>query len=151
MDVLKTLKDQRKQVEASRAEAVKVFDHEIADIDAAIDAIVARRQGEARGDSESAPPLKPKGVTGTGQISIDDAIIEAVKNGVHTPMTILTFLKDHLGIETTVNSIRTRVSRLGADDRLARDERGWILPSKSSDDRPTDENSNSGSDEEAAV
>ena len=68
---------------------------------------------------------------------IDDAIVEAVRSGTRTPAKILAFLSSELGIETTINSGRTRVSRMKNNGRLAHDGQGWILPE--SDDEPAGE------------
>ena len=57
---------------------------------------------------------------------VNDAIVIAVGAGMKTPTRILAYLADHLGVHTTLNSVRSRVSPLGQEGRIAHDETGWI-------------------------
>lgn len=124
MDIIENLKQERKRLEQERAKACAEYDRAIAEIDAATDAIMKSRASKPA--KKSAPPSPRRAVW----FSIDDAILEAVANGVQTPAKILDYLSSRLGIDTTINSVRTRVSRLRADGRLARDDGGWVLPKK---------------------
>lgn len=113
MSVINSLQDRRSELQIE----IEVLGRELRHIEIALDAI-AKAEGQ------------DKGATSGQTMPIDDAVIEAVKNGVRSPAKILKFLEKHLGINTTINSVRTRVSRLKNDGRLARDERGWIMPSE---------------------
>ncbi len=59
-------------------------------------------------------------------MNINDAFIEAVENGRRKPITILEFIKTHLGIETTIASIRVRGSKLFGSGLVGRDADGYI-------------------------
>lgn len=127
MDFVEKLKHERKKIEVERAKACAKYDREIAEIDAAINAVLKNRV--------SAPPQPhATAIRSSGSpIRIDDAIVEAVSTGTNTPAKILDFLTEHLGIETTINSVRTRVSRLKNEGRLVRGERGWATPGDTND------------------
>ena len=122
MDPVEILKAERAKIVRERGEALARFDDRIAEFDAAVNAIEQRR-GKPSAPRE-ASAQEPK------KLNIDDAILEAIKNGVRAPSPILKFLANHLGVQTTINSVRTRVSRMSKQGRLAHDDRGWILPSE---------------------
>jgi hypothetical protein len=71
-----------------------------------------------RGGKRSAPGPIPQDVPPaarshqSGKMAIDDAILEAVKNEVRAPTPMIKFLEHQLAIHTTINSVRTRLSRL---------------------------------------
>lgn len=61
---------------------------------------------------------------------VNDAIVLAVEAGQKTPTQILAYLKAELGVETTLNSVRSRVSPLGQAGTIAHDSSGWIPAKK---------------------
>lgn len=62
------------------------------------------------------------------KVSLDDGIIKAVKAGQSTPVMILDYVTGKMSIQTTINSVRTRVSRLKREGKLLRGKEGWTLP-----------------------
>ena len=113
MWVINTLRNRRSDLQKE----IELLRRELRHIEIALDAIAKAEDQEKAAAPDRVMP-------------IDDAVIEAVKNGIRSPSTILKFLETNLHINTTINSVRTRVSRLKNDGRLARDERGWIMPSE---------------------
>jgi hypothetical protein len=57
---------------------------------------------------------------------VNDAIILAVEAGNKTPVQILRYLKEKLGVDTTLNSVRSRVSPLGQQGLIGHDSSGWV-------------------------
>ena len=123
MDTIEILESEREKAEKSRQLACAPFDNQIAEIDAAISAIKAKRNAAGSTQSESTTPPATRQI-----MSIDDGIVEAVRNDNRTPANIYIFLERQLGIKTTINSVRTRVSRLKSDGKIARGDDGWIMP-----------------------
>lgn len=76
--------------------------------------------------TKAAKPNKsrPEGAPRT----IDDAITIAVGNGARTPARILAYLKRELEVDTTINSVRTRVSKLKKEGKLVSTPLGWMIP-----------------------
>jgi hypothetical protein len=110
MEILKSRKvDLQRQVDA--------LDREIKDVDVAIAAILKANDG--REQAASSPQAKHS-------MPVDDAIIRAVGAGMKTPTDILSYLERELGINTTINSIRTRVSRLKKNKKIGHDATGWL-------------------------
>ncbi|WP_370301653.1 hypothetical protein [Pseudooceanicola sp.] len=142
MDILETLKLERERVMTERERVTHPFDVQIAEIDAAIKAVVTARDPLA--DIATSPEKIAESLQEVqrkrDQMPIDDAIIEAVKNGVRSPAKILRFLSTQLGVDTTINSVRTRLSRLKKEGKIAHDNRGWIMPSEVSEGLPLDGN-----------
>lgn len=62
------------------------------------------------------------------KVTLDDAIIKAVGSGQSTPVMILDHVTKKMAVDTTINSIRTRVSRLKREGKLLRGKEGWSLP-----------------------
>lgn len=122
VDIIEQLVKERRKLEAERAKACAGYDRALAEIDAAMKAI--KKSRGASSGRKAAKASKGK----TSSIPIDEAVIEAVKNGARTPAQIHEFMENTLGVNTTINSVRTRVSRLGRDARLTRDSSGWTLP-----------------------
>lgn len=60
------------------------------------------------------------------KMPVNDAIVLAVEAGKKTPVNILAYLKDELDVHTTLNSVRSRVSPLKKEGRIAHDGDGWI-------------------------
>lgn len=77
-------------------------------------------------------PAPPPAHTSVPQhpMKVNDAIVKAVEAGQKTPTQILAYLKDKLGVNTTLNSVRSRVSPLGQAGLIGHDGTGWI-PAKS--------------------
>lgn len=109
--ILQLLKDRR--IEAQRE--IDRLRAEVRDIDTAITAI------QSSGGISKTP---------SGKSSIDDAVVEAVKMGMKTPTSIHKYLHNELNVETSLQSVRVRASRLGQEGRLGRDKDGWALPEK---------------------
>lgn len=57
---------------------------------------------------------------------VNDAIVLAVAAGKKTPTQILAYLKGELGVDTTLNSVRSRVSPLGQAGVIGHDDSGWV-------------------------
>ena len=111
MDILKTLQAEEAENDAQIA-ALKV---EGAKIRAAISAIL---------NYENFPAQKAH----PANMGINEAVIEAIKSGHRTPLPIHDFIKTHLGMKTTINSVRVRVSKLGTQKRIIRTAAGWEVP-----------------------
>ncbi|PWE31160.1 hypothetical protein DDZ14_14155 [Maritimibacter sp. 55A14] len=134
-DPITLLKDERDKIIKKRNEACAPFDAQIAEYDAAIAAIEGVRGDRGRSGVQSTV------LSGSGpKMARDEAVIEAIKNGKRQPVAILDFIIRHLGIETTINSVRTRLSRLKNEGRIAHDSRGWIMPHEISEGLPLNEN-----------
>ncbi|MDP2061764.1 MAG: hypothetical protein Q8J98_01490 [Phaeovulum sp.] len=125
------LKDARTKLVIEREKLCSALDAKIADLDIAISALEDRFGRSKVPDSiDAIAPISP----------IDVAIIEAVRSGMHTPAKIHAYIARHLSIDTTVNSVRTRVSRLKSSGKIARDDRGWIMPNEVYEGLPLNEN-----------
>ena len=61
---------------------------------------------------------------------VNEAIVKAVEAGRKTPVNILQYLQDDLGIQTTINSVRSRVSPLKQEGKIAHDGEGWVPSQK---------------------
>lgn len=131
-NTLELLEAQKEELEKERAR----LDADINDIDAAIKAIRSRRGGAPSKSStaprKTTPPKKTtkRSKTAGQKVSLDDAIVAAVGKAHTTPVMILDYVTDKLGVETTINSVRTRVSRLKREGLLARTKNGWSLPER---------------------
>ncbi len=94
---------------------------ELGDVAAAVAAIEARHN----------PPPKPGAAKeARAALSINDGIVEAVRNGRGAPTPILHFLKRELGIDTTRNSVSTRLGKLREAGLLAHNGSEWIIAPK---------------------
>lgn len=109
MTVEELLRNKRQELEAERER----IHRELEQVEAALEAIAPITVSPAASD-------RP----GSG-LSIDEAIVRAVGAGCRTPLTILAYLGNELLISTTVNSIRTRVSKLYQEGRIAKGNNGW--------------------------
>lgn len=135
MDILKNLQglyDQRV------AELVK-GDKSANELLLAIDAIRASRTepGKISVAAQSPARVNPRI---QHKMPVDDAVLQAIKSGVRSPIAMLKFLDDQLGVKTTISSIRTRLSRMKKVGRIAHDGRGWIMPSEVSEGLPLNGN-----------
>lgn len=112
---------QRKRKELMESAAVIAAD--IRDVEKALAAIgepildELPSAGQAAGAdaTRSAHPMK-----------VNDAVVMAVNAGRKSPTTILDYLHTELGVHTTINSVRSRVSPLKAEGRIAHDGEGWV-------------------------
>lgn len=57
---------------------------------------------------------------------VNDAIVKAVEAGRKTPVDILNYLQNELGVQTTLNSVRSRVSPLKQEGKIGHDGTGWV-------------------------
>ena len=139
MDILNILREQEREVNdgITRLEAeIESLAARKAEVQAAISAVLKMRTAADLPTQSVATPRQ----TEANRMPIDDAIIEAVKNDARAPAAILSFMQKHLGVQTTINSVRTRVSRLRANGRLTHDQRGWVLPEQIHEGLPLNEN-----------
>ncbi len=103
-------------------EQERILKNEISELQAELKKVrVALNAIEGRAQTVSAAPR-------SGPPTVNDAILEAIKNGRGTPTTILDFIQQELGLETTKNSVSTRLSRMKADGQIDHDSDGeWII------------------------
>jgi hypothetical protein len=121
IEVLRELKRKKRQT----------FEQEMEDIDMLI---AAQEKREASRNSGS-DVLVLNNDLATGRIEnvmpISDAIVHAINNGVGTPQLIHSYLSEKMSINTTTNSVNTRLSKLKAAGKISHNGRRW-LPAKSS-------------------
>jgi len=91
---------------------------ERAEIDAALRAV---REVSTVPVGSSPPKAKMK---------LNDAVVEAVNRGCKKPKDIFDFIKNQLGTETTINSVRVRVSKLLSEGLIGRDAEGYAPAKK---------------------
>jgi hypothetical protein len=126
-DIIETLRAKKAEIK----ESIRLLQIEDREIDTAISAIEDGRSkivsavGTIRGTGT---------VTGVSAVSsnmgINEGIVEAVKNGADSPAKIFHFLKPHLGIETTKNSVNTRLGKLRDNGRIAYRDGRWVPATK---------------------
>ena len=68
----------------------------------------------------------------SNHLPISDVIVLAVNSGVGTPRRILEYLKKNHNIETTSNSVNTRLSKLKAAHKISHDGKRWVAAPKNS-------------------
>jgi len=116
MHVREILSKRHDELKAS----ISAVEAEIKDIEAAL---------KAMGPAAS-PSVEGSNTANRFQIRhsmpVNDAIILAIEAGRKTPVSILDYLKEELEINTTINSVRSRVSPLKADGKIAHDGHGWV-------------------------
>jgi hypothetical protein len=116
MHVREILTQRREELKAS----IAAVESELHDIDLALVAM-----GASKPESIKAPSL-----TNRFQIRhsmpVNDAVILAVEAGCKTPVTILDYLQSRLDIQTTLNSVRSRVSPLKQEGKIGHDGTGWV-------------------------
>lgn len=66
-------------------------------------------------------------------MKVGDAIVQAVNAGHSAPKAILEYLQLELSVFTTLNSVRSRLSPLKAEGRIAHDGDGWVPVSRQLD------------------
>ena len=117
MNIVEILETRRTELEAQKA----VIDKELDDVLIALDAIAAKQKGAQK-------TLVPKPSPPQHSMPIDEAIIIAVRNGNRTPAAVLGYLQRELHLQTTINSVRTRLSRLKRERKIVSTPFGWSLP-----------------------
>lgn len=146
-DPIAILRAEREKIVEARAQACIVFDARINEYDAAIAAIErVRDHCGPSGLKVEATVIRRDAPAG---MTRDAAIIEAIKNGKRQPAAILDFMSRHLGVETTINSVRTRLSRMKSSGEIQHDKRGWIMPHEVSEGPPLNENEGDAAPSEA--
>ncbi|MDT9600029.1 hypothetical protein [Sphingosinicella rhizophila] len=112
MAILEMLLERQKELEAQKA----VIEKDLSDVAKAIAAI----------NGPASAAVKLEGNQPSHPMPVDKAIVIAVREGSRTPVQILDYLRKRLGVHTTINSVRTRVSKLKNDGRIDHDETGWV-------------------------
>lgn len=116
MHVRELLTQRREELKAS----IAAVEAELKDIDLALNAM-------SSAPSESVAKLS---MVSRFQIRhampVNEAIVKAVDAGRKTPVAILQYLQDDLNIQTTLNSVRSRVSPLKQEGKIAHDGKGWV-------------------------
>lgn len=59
-------------------------------------------------------------------MNVGEAIVYAVEHGCTTPTQVLAYLETELGITTTLNSVRARLSPLKKEGKIGHDGKGWV-------------------------
>lgn len=122
MNIHEMLKTRKEELEASISGVMA----ELRDIDLALAAI----GDSVKSDKEIKKPSKPKsGPSSTTRYAmpVDDAVVMAIAAGTSSPAAILEFLQTMLNIQTTINSVRTRLSKLKKSGLIANGEDGWVI------------------------
>lgn len=126
MTIAEMLRARKVELEAQKAAILK----DLEDVEVALAAILKSGDVAAKAHAASVPSKPPAASYAGGNMPIDEAIIIAVRNRARTPAKILVYLKNDLGINTTINSVRTRVSRLKKDGKLVSTALGWMVPTE---------------------
>jgi hypothetical protein len=117
------LKQKKQELLAQAAEIRKG----IRDLDAALEVLGEPETGKSAAIAGQSSP-------------INAAILEAISHGNGTPESIYLFIRDQTSVETTKNSISTRLSKLKNDGLIDHDGQGWVLANKAEgSDAPTSE------------
>jgi hypothetical protein len=120
MHIREVLAQRREELVAGQAEV----EAELRDIDLALKAM----------GGASAKAVEKASMANRFQIRhsmpVNEAIVKAVEAGRKTPVNILQYLQDDLGIQTTINSVRSRVSPLKQEGKIAHDGEGWVPSQK---------------------
>jgi|GEM_PF-6648880 len=103
--------------------ALEGLQGDLADVEKALRALGVDA-GEVKASAPAPQNVAPQAVTHS--MPVNDAIIKAVEAGNKTPVKILKYLHDELGVMTTLNSVRARVSPLGKEGKIAHDGDGWV-------------------------
>ena len=100
--------------------SISAVEAELKDIDLALKAMGVSKPESA----------KPASMADRFQVRhsmpVNDAVIRAVEAGRKTPVLILDYIQKELGIQTTLNSVRSRVSPLKQDGKIGHDGNGWV-------------------------
>lgn len=73
----------------------------------------------------------------TGGHTVNQAILWAVHNGNGTPAEIYAFITNEMNVDTSKNSVSTRLSKMKNDGLLDHDGERWIIPEGKGPDAPT--------------
>ncbi|RVD71395.1 MAG: hypothetical protein E5V62_14860 [Mesorhizobium sp.] len=115
------LRQKKQELLAQVAEIRK----DIRELDAALELLEGGGKDAASSEGKFFSPT----VT-AGPSPINAAILEAIKNGNGTPEAIYLFIRDHLQIDTTKNSVSTRLSKMKNDGLIDNDGQGWTVVQK---------------------
>lgn len=116
MNIRELLTQRREELKVS----FSAIEAELKDIDRALKAM-----GDVPRDSAAGPSMANRFQI-RHSMPVNDAIIKAVESGRTTPAQILDYLHNVLGIKTTLNSVRSRVSPLKQEGKIAHDGAGWV-------------------------
>ncbi len=121
MNVRDMLNQRHSELKAS----IAAVEQEIQDIETALKAIGG---GDSTRKTSIPNASAAKRFTVRHSMPVNDAVIIAVKAGRKTPVAILDYVRNELNIDTTISSIRSRVSPLGKKGKIAKapDGSGWI-------------------------
>lgn len=117
MHVRDILTKRREELKAS----ISAVEAELKDIDLALQAMGANPEHQTTKLPEASNRFQIR-----HSMPVNDAVVLAVNAGCKTPVAILQYLKEKLDIHTTINSVRSRVSPLKKEGRIAHDGSGWI-------------------------
>lgn len=130
MRTIDILTDRKAELEKELAE----IQSDLIDVKKAIAGIMG---SEVEQSSDIEQPLHAN-ITGHA-MNVDDAIILAVEAGKKTPVTIRDYMAENLGVDTTLNSVRTRVSKLKKLKKIRHGDDGWLPISSFGETAPNDE------------
>ncbi|MGY3328517.1 hypothetical protein ACVILI_001534 [Mesorhizobium sp. USDA 4775] len=117
------LKQKRQELLARAAEIRK----DIRDIDAALEIL----GGEARTVAGTIYTGNANfSLLPAGPSPINNAIIDAISQGATTPAAIYEFITEQRQIDTSKNSVSTRLSKMKNDGLIDNDGRGWTVVKK---------------------
>ena len=116
MHIREILIERRDVLKASISEV----EAELKDIDSALNAISAAPRDAA------AKPSMANRFQIRHSMPVNEAVVKAVDAGKKTPVAILDYLQNVLGVHTTLNSVRSRVSPLKQEGKIAHDGAGWV-------------------------
>ncbi|MCF6304624.1 MAG: hypothetical protein L3J33_04580 [Rhodobacteraceae bacterium] len=123
MDTSQYLQTRKEEI----LKAIRDQQEELRDIDTALNAI---NSSHSKSDNRHSMLRQPK-IRAPKALTIDEAVVEAVNNGRKKPMVIFDFVSSQLGIKTTINSVRTRLTKLKNDGKIAKSVDGWVMPNES--------------------
>lgn len=118
MAIDKILEERKKAIAAS----IRRLNAELADVDVALEAISANRKVNHL-HFYTLPHVLSDDKSGMNR---DMAILEAIMAGCNKPSVIFNYVESHLGIDTTINSVRTRLTKLKNAGEIANGSDGWI-------------------------
>lgn len=119
MNVREMLNQRHKELKDS----IAAVEQEIREIEIALKAI-----GTAKEPEKAPTPAvnSAKRFAVRHSMPVNDAVLLAIKAGRKSPVSILDYIQTELKIDTTISSIRSRVSPLYKKGKIARDSTGWV-------------------------
>jgi hypothetical protein len=63
-------------------------------------------------------------------LTVDQAMLEAVKSGAQVPREIHKFIEQHLAVKTTLGSVSTRLWKLRKEKKIKHDGHKWVVAEK---------------------